>query len=432
MTDAGKNPKPRARPHILVRPIATSVEALTSKASFLKRSYHGSDLRSLHLSTEKTSFKNAHSDSPHLPAHSFGITIRPSRKTLKLYFCIFLVLAALIVMICLTAIGFGERKYRLDGAHTTGSAGSSPEESIPPRERFTSSEYRANWTSPHPDVPKVAYDFIPPLDSNNGRGLGWTVMFIHGLGSLNASDGYQWRDALLSTYRDPLSNKSFGGLTGLKFLLPKAPVKPVTVYSALKNQGARPRWFDIKDWRDLHYLEDEEGLRQSIIGLSTILNDEVLSGRVQLNQTIIAGFSQGAVMSVLLTLTLPQPPAACIMMSGYLPLPLRLADLRSPSPAEYKATSFYWLHGTDDAVLRYNQARAGMKLFSALFSDSFRRGKFKTFPGLRHGFNPDEEQVASNYIDGMVSRNTGGLFDSSFDTMIQPENEGDVIQFTTP
>jgi len=51
---------------------------------------------------------------------------------------------------------------------------------------------------------------------------------------------------------------------------------------------------------------------------------------------------------------------------------------------------------------------------------------------LRHGFNPDEEKVASNYIDGMVSRNTGGLFDSSFDTMIQPENEGDVIQFTTP
>ncbi|KNZ52361.1 hypothetical protein VP01_3602g1 [Puccinia sorghi] len=415
--DAGKNPKTRARPHILVRPIASSVEALTSKASFLKRSYNGADLRSLHLSTEKTSFKNANSDSPHLPTHSFGITFRPSWKTLKLYFCIFLFLAALIVMICLTAIGFGERKYCLDSSHTTGSAGSSLDELLPPRERFTSSEYRANWTSPNSDVLKVDFDFVPPLDSNNGRGLGWTVVFIHGLGSLNASDGYAWRDTLLSTYRDPLLGRSFGGLTGLKFLFPKAPVKPVTVYSAQKNQGARPMWFDIKDWRDLHYLEDEEGLRQSIIGLSTILKDEVISG---------------AVMSVLLTLTLPQPPAACIMMSGYLPLPLRLADFRSPSAAAYKTTSLYWLHGTDDAVLRYNQARAGMKLFSALFSDSFRRGKFKTFPGLRHRFNPDEEKIVSNYIDGMVSRNTGGLFDSSFDTMVQPENEGDVIQFTTP
>ena len=60
---------------------------------------------------------------------------------------------------------------------------------------------------------------------------------------------------------------------------------------------------------DPHYLEDEEGLRQSInIGLSTILNDEVLSGRVHLNQTSIAGFSQGEgtlVTIFFLFLTLP-------------------------------------------------------------------------------------------------------------------------------
>ncbi|KAI9630036.1 hypothetical protein KEM48_012319 [Puccinia striiformis f. sp. tritici PST-130] len=286
---------------------------------------------------------------------------------------------------------------------------------IPPREIFTSSEYRANWSNPHSGVPQVAFDVIAPIDAINGRGHGWTVFFTHGLGAMNASDGYRWRDFLLSTYSDPVTGNSVGNLTGLNFIFPKAPVRPITVYAAQTNQGARPGWFDIKDWRDLHYLEDEEGLRQSAIGLASILNNEALAGKIQLNQTIIAGFSQGSVMSLLLTLTLPQPPAACIMLSGYLPLPLRLIDLRSPSLAGYKKTSFYWLHGTDDPILIYNQARAGMKLFSSLFADRFLRGKFKTFQGLKHGFNPAEQKVVTNYIDGMVSRNSGGIIDSTFD-----------------
>ncbi|PLW16797.1 hypothetical protein PCANC_15386 [Puccinia coronata f. sp. avenae] len=426
--NTGDKLNPCARLLVKVKPVVSSVEALTFKASFLKRSYHGTDLRSLHLSTEKASFKNPLSDSPYQPTHSFGITLRPPRKTLSFYLCLFLAAAALIVMVCLTVIGFGERSHCLDCANSVSNHLESVPSTIPPREQFTPSEYRANWTKPTQGVSAVAFDVIPPLDQNNGRGFGWTVFFIHGLGDYNASASYHWRESLLASYLDPLAGNSFGNLTGLQFIFPKAHVRPVTVYSAQKNQGARPGWFDIKDWSDLYHLEDEEGLRQSAIGLSTILKDEALAGRIQLNQTIIAGFSQGAVMSILLTLALPQPPAACIMMSGYLPLPLRLVDLGSSSPAAYKKTSFYWLHGTNDAVLKYNQARSGMKLFSALFSDKFLRGKFKTFLGLQHGFNADEEKVASNYIDGIVSRNTGGLFDSSFDAYIEPENEGDVIQ----
>ncbi|KAH9450237.1 hypothetical protein MJO28_014466 [Puccinia striiformis f. sp. tritici] len=417
-----------------VKPIESSLESLTFRASFLKRSHNGNDLRCVLLSTERVSLTNARLDS-HQPPHSFGISLRPPRKDLKFYLFIFLLTAAFIVMICLTAIGFGERKHCLYRANSPGAGDPNPDSDptfIPPREIFTSSEYRANWSNPHSGVPQVAFDVIAPIDAINGRGHGWTVFFTHGLGAMNASDGYRWRDFLLSTYSDPVTGNSVGNLTGLNFIFPKAPVRPITVYAAQTNQGARPGWFDIKDWRDLHYLEDEEGLRQSAIGLASILNNEALAGKIQLNQTIIAGFSQGSVMSLLLTLTLPQPPAACIMLSGYLPLPLRLIDLRSPSLAGYKKTSFYWLHGTDDPILIYNQARAGMKLFSSLFADRFLRGKFKTFQGLKHGFNPAEQKVVTNYIDGMVSRNSGGIIDSTFDALVEPENEGDVIQFTTP
>jgi hypothetical protein len=72
-----------------------------------------------------------------------------------------------------------------------------------------------------------------------------------------------------------------------------------------------------------------------------------------------------------------------------------------------------------------------MKLFSSLFSARFLRAKFKTFLGLKHGFNTGEQKVVTNYIDGIVSRSTSGSFDSSFDASVEPENEGDVIQFAT-
>ncbi|MBW0468807.1 hypothetical protein O181_008522, partial [Austropuccinia psidii MF-1] len=204
--------------------------------------------------------------------------------------------------------------------------------------------YRQNWTNPNPTLAPLAFDALEPLDSVNGTGLGWTIVFIHGLGAVNASHAYQWRDALLSKFSDPLHGTNLGNLTGLRFIFPKAPIGPVTIYDSEPDHGARPRWFDITHWEDLNYLEDEEGERQSIIGISAILKDQINSGKIQMNQTIFSGFSQGAVLTLLLTLTFPQPPAAAILLSGYLPLPFRLKDLAAPSPSAYQKTAIYWLH----------------------------------------------------------------------------------------
>lgn len=163
----------------------------------------------------------------------------------------------------------------------------------PPPEHLVPDLYRSNWSSPNPELPKLDCDVLEPIDLRNGKGRGWTVIFIHGLGAQNASHAYQWRDVLLSTLRRPPNYQRIGNLTGVRFIFPKAPSIPITVYSEESNGGMRPGWFDIKDWRDLNYLEDEEGLRQSCIQISTLIIKQVKDSKMQIDKTIIAGFSQG-------------------------------------------------------------------------------------------------------------------------------------------
>ncbi|EGF97818.1 uncharacterized protein MELLADRAFT_114057 [Melampsora larici-populina 98AG31] len=174
--------------------------------------------------------------------------------------------------------------------------------------------YRASWSNSETNISPIEFDVIEPLDDQNGKGIGWTIVFIHGLGSPNSSHGYQWREYLLSTIYRPPNSKKIGNLTGLRFILPKAPIIPITVYSDQPNQGKRPGWFDIKDWRDLNYLEDEEALRKSCVQISDVISNQIRESKMEMKKTIIAGFSQGAVMSLLTTLALFEPPAATLML----------------------------------------------------------------------------------------------------------------------
>ncbi|KAG0147626.1 hypothetical protein CROQUDRAFT_42499 [Cronartium quercuum f. sp. fusiforme G11] len=302
----------------------------------------------------------------------------------------------------------------------------------PPPEHLIPELYRANWSNPNLDLPPLDYDVLEPVDTQNGKGRGWTVVFIHGLGAQNASHAYQWRDVLLSTLRRPPNYQRIGDLTGLRFIFPKAPVIPITVYSDQPRGGERPGWFDIKDWRDLNYLEDEERLRQSCIQISTVIIEQVKDSKMQIDKTIIAGFSQGAVIALLLSLTLFEPPSATLILSAYLPLPFRLPLLLSPIPDFYRSTSLYWIHGTDDNVLMYNAAKYGFRLLQSLSKEAFGRAKFKTFPGLQHGFSSDEIIVVTNWVEGIVDRNSQGAYDDLLDNLIQPENYIDDVQVPHP
>ncbi|KAH9817231.1 Phospholipase/Carboxylesterase-domain-containing protein [Melampsora americana] len=283
--------------------------------------------------------------------------------------------------------------------------------------------YRTSWSSLEREISPIEFDVIEPIDDQNGKGIGWTIVFIHGLGSQNSSHGYQWREYLLSTMYKPTDSKLIGNLTGLKFILPKASIIPITVYSDLQSkEDERPGWFDIKDWRDLNFLEDEKSLRESCIQISSILLNQIRQSKIEMKKTIIAGFSQGAVMALLTTLALFEPPAATLMLSGYLPLPFRLPLLSSTQPEFYKSTSLYWIHGTEDNVLNYNSGKSGFNLLNRILPSGFNQSKFKTISALDHGFSVDQRLIVLNWIERIVTNQSNGEFDQSLDNLIQLEN----------
>ncbi|EGG07115.1 uncharacterized protein MELLADRAFT_86058 [Melampsora larici-populina 98AG31] len=205
-----------------------------------------------------------------------------------------------------------------------------------------------------------------------------TVVFIHGLDSPDSSHGHKWQGTFLSTLQQPLEPLSIRNLTDLRFILPEGRIIPITVYSDQPNGGARPGWFNINDWRDLNYLEDEDGLRRSRIQISTIIAEQVRESKMQMNKIIIAGFDEAPRCNI-----------------------------------------------DADEVLTYNAAKAGFNFLQRISQAAFGRAKFNTITGLAHGFSENEKIAVTNWIEGIVDQDTRGEFDDSLDSLVQPENELD-------
>ncbi|MEI6531627.1 MAG: hypothetical protein WCN87_02265 [Chlamydiota bacterium] len=118
-------------------------------------------------------------------------------------------------------------------------------------------------------------------------------------------------------------------------------------------------WFSI----DLETLSfDEEQYARSADALL-----EVVDG-LEPSKTIIAGFSQGAMMSLAVALKSPKPFLGVGLFST---TPVTLEGLK-PS-----ATRFFQSHGLYDDLLSYDKAEV---LFNALIAAGW-KGEFVSFPG---------------------------------------------------
>lgn len=116
---------------------------------------------------------------------------------------------------------------------------------------------------------------IPPSAAHKS-----TVIFLHGLGD----SGHGWHGAA-----EMLSHN----LPNTKWILPHAPSIRITL-----NYGASmPGWYDILSLSP-NAREDEPGLYKSVGFISGLISDEIKSG-IPSDKIILAGFSQGAALTLL-------------------------------------------------------------------------------------------------------------------------------------
>lgn len=168
-----------------------------------------------------------------------------------------------------------------------------------------------------------------------------SIIVLHGLGA----DGHDFEPVCQALDLRPL----LAGGAGLRFVLPHAPVIPVSI-----NGGYPMRaWYDIRD-AALDQREDPVGLRRSQAAVEALIEREIERG-VAPERIVLMGFSQGCAMSLLTGLRYGKRLAGLVGLSGYLPL---LATTEAERHPANEATPIFLAHGRNDAVVPLARAQA--------------------------------------------------------------------------
>lgn len=127
-----------------------------------------------------------------------------------------------------------------------------------------------------------------------------------------------------------------------RFVFPHAPRRPVTINGGMSMRA----WYDITGM-EIAQRQDETGIRSSIKQVEALIAREQERG-IPASHIILAGFSQGAAMSISAGLRHAERLAGIIGLSGYLPLERQLETERSAANAD---VPIFIGHGSLDPVV---------------------------------------------------------------------------------
>jgi phospholipase/carboxylesterase len=130
-----------------------------------------------------------------------------------------------------------------------------------------------------------------------------SVIWLHGLGA----DGHDFESIVPELAVAPL-----------RFILPHAPVQPVTINGGMSMRS----WFDVLGL-DPESRYDEKGIRLAETWIRALIERERERG-IPSERIVLAGFSQGGAIALHTALRYPEPLAAVIGLSTMLPLPSTL------------------------------------------------------------------------------------------------------------
>ncbi|MDQ9092233.1 carboxylesterase [Pseudoalteromonas haloplanktis] len=169
-----------------------------------------------------------------------------------------------------------------------------------------------------------------------------TIIWLHGLG--DSGDGFL-----------PVASQlALPDELGLRFVFPHAPVQPVTINGGMAMRS----WYDIKSM-DLDKRADEAGVCESAAKVELLINQELEKG-IPANKIILAGFSQGGVISLHLAPRLKQKLAGVMALSTYMCVPEKLT-----AEAKQTGLNVFMAHGSQDQVVPYGAGRHAFDVLTA-------------------------------------------------------------------
>lgn len=174
----------------------------------------------------------------------------------------------------------------------------------------------------------------------------------------------------------------------IRFVFPHAPEQAVTI-----NGGYHMRaWYDIKGM-DLHDRADLAGVIESETAINRLIEEQLAQG-IASDKIILAGFSQGGVMSLFTGLRCTKPLAGIMALSCYLPggesLPAALSSAN-------KATPILQHHGDQDDVVPFS---AGKMAHDALNQGGY-QPVWKTY-SMGHSVLPNQLHDLGQWIQACL------------------------------
>lgn len=173
-------------------------------------------------------------------------------------------------------------------------------------------------------------DYIELASAEKPRAL---MVWLHGLGA----DGYDLEPAA-----------EMLDVAGIRHVFPHAPVRPVTINGGMAMRA----WYDIAA-ADLRWQEDSAGMQASAQQVCEFVDGLHTSSRLPI---VLAGFSQGAVISLAAAALGIRNLNGVVAMSGYVP------QFMLPSVQGLRGMPVWMAHGEQDEVIPLALAKAGREV----------------------------------------------------------------------
>lgn len=187
-------------------------------------------------------------------------------------------------------------------------------------------------------------DFLETIQIEPKNPAKRSMIWLHGLGA-DANDF----TPMVSQLKLPL--------TDIRFVFPHAPIIPITI----NNGYEMPGWYDIYSLSK-HGPIDHVGITNTISAIGKLIQREIDSG-IAVENIMLGGFSQGAVMALMTGLHYHQRLAGIVALSGYLPL---LPDNLNQLPKANAQIPVFIAHGSEDMVVPFGFGHAAVDLLKAV------------------------------------------------------------------
>lgn len=218
---------------------------------------------------------------------------------------------------------------------------------------------------------------------SSGHKLDGLVIWLHGL----AGTGDEFAMHLRSTA---------SSLPHLASSFPDAPIAPVTF-----QQGRKMRsWFDIETL-PIAPNRNHKGLQESVSLVHAMIQESEKKG-IHPRRIFLAGFSQGATLSLIAGLTYPHRIGGICMFGGW-------ASAGLPVAPKHPETPILICHGSDDAVVPLKVAHWSLERLAHMGCSSLR---FVEYHGLDHTLVREQLDDAKEFLRSVPASCTGNAYNA--------------------